>query len=275
MRQIPTLNLRIPLEDYILHYKFQLENTKDYRLNIKEKDNQEIKTEKLFKFYFFNTNNIDSLHNSYFYLASPKDFNDPFDCQNHQEELMQKKYPIRKDIFDNLGVSCFTRNSQNPSMWDRYTDKYSGYCIKFKNINLFDRTKIDIRSNVAYTSKYFNIEWYYQEIFKEIDHQKISENSKNDMKFIITIGHKYCQKSTDWKNEEEYRIVSLRCKENLRKIYYDPSQIEELYLGYNMIEENKKIILDVIKAKGINPKIFVVKPSTIHRKLILEDCNSY
>ncbi|SCZ01494.1 DUF2971 domain-containing protein [Flavobacterium caeni] len=274
MTKIATLNLKIPLENYNFHYKFQLSNTKNCILDISE--NHHIsKSEELYKFYSFNSNNIDALQNSYFYLTSPREFNDPFDCQNNQEELIQKKYPIRKEIFDNLGVSCFTRNIQNPSMWNRYADDYSGYCIKFKNNHLIDQSEIDIRSNVAYTKEYYSIEYYYQNIFKEIDRQSIDESSKNDMKFIITIGHKYCQKSIEWKNEEEYRIVSLRCKENYRKIKYDKLMIEAIYLGHNMSEESRNHIVDELKSLNIKPMLFIVNPSSIYRKLNFESCNGY
>ena len=225
--------------------------------------------EYLYKFYASKSHSFESLYQKYFYLNSPDKFNDPFDCSSHQEETMQKKYPVRKEIYDNLGVACFSNNYKNPSMWDRYTNDYSGFCVKFKNHKLIDRSLIEIGCNVFYTKQHTSSQWFYEKIFDEINLQPIPESSKNDIKFALTIVHKYCQKSIEWQNEDEYRIVSMRCLENNRRLSFNPKCIEEVYLGYKMSEMHKEKIIEVLAQHSPNCKVFSVRPSNHQRELIL------
>lgn len=267
--KIPSLNLNIPIENYTLEYKFNLENTKNYLVNIIDNLNPlSIESECLFKFYTISDHSFDALENNYFYLTSPDKFNDPFDCLVHQEEEMQKKYPMRKEIYENLGATCFSNNLKNPSMWNRYTNDYSGFCIKFKKIKLVDRSLIEIGTNVFYTKKHLNPLWFYQNVFKEIDAQPIQNSSKSDMKFILTVVHKYCQKSYEWQNEEEYRFVSLRCLENSRKLNFNPQCVEEIYIGYKMSDTDKHRIINLMKKQYPDCKINLARPSSHSRELV-------
>lgn len=270
--KIPSLNLKIPLENYFLKYSFNLLNTKNYSLEVL--DNSDISannSDYLYKYYGSNDYSFDSLNKNYFYLNSPDKFNDPFDCAFHQEEIMQAKYPVRRDIYNNLGVTCFSNNYKDPSMWNRYTNDYCGFCLKFKREKLVDRSLIEIGSKVFYTTKHLNSEWFYSTIFKKIDTQPITESAKNDIKFALSIVHKYCQKSIEWKSENEYRIVSLRCIENNRQLQFNPECLEEIYLGYKMSEVNRDIIVKLVHRHYPKCKIFSVKPSNHRRELVFLD----
>lgn len=272
----PSLNFELTVEDYSLSYSFNLKNTRNYCLDVRRNlGGNNLKNEYLYKFYASNEFSFESLCDGYFYLNSPDKFNDPFDCSVHQEETMQKKYPMRKNIYENLGVSCFTNNFKNPSMWDRYTSDYSGFCAKFKKDQLVDRSQIEIGTNVFYTNQHYNSLWFYTKFFEQIDNEPLSESAKNDIKFVVTIVHKYGQKSIEWQNEDEYRIISLRCLENERQLKFKYENLEELYLGYKMTELNKEIIFEIVRKYCPNCNVFTVKPSNHKRELILENCNSY
>ncbi|MEQ1734500.1 MAG: hypothetical protein ABL940_12560, partial [Bacteroidia bacterium] len=80
---------------------------------------------RLFKYYFLNLHNIDCFLRSYFYLANPGDFNDPFDCNIN---LIKDTFnfdtitTVKRNSFNNLGVCSFSENIDNHLMWAHYTN---------------------------------------------------------------------------------------------------------------------------------------------------------
>ena len=77
-------------------------------------------------------------------------------------------------------------------------------------------------------------------------------------------------KAADWKYEEEYRFTYLIGEENPtvedRKFYFPDGVIEEIILGLNIAEPDKREIIDTALKKQV--PIFQVKKK--YRAFILE-----
>lgn len=158
------------------------------------------------------------LENNCLWFSSPKEFNDPFDCQitpntdNTEEEILdyiRKKIgqpslyeksinypnlvPLWKKamnvsfpkIVNEKGVCCFSSNEKNLLMWSHYSDSHKGVCIKFDMLN--DPRFFLQASKVNYREDY-----------------PIYNHLKNRNKLIDYI---LLSKSKDWSYENEIRII--------------------------------------------------------------------
>lgn len=209
--------------------------------------------------------------------TQPIDLNDPFEClpkkPSEKEfkdvikkvfELLHKKgIPLNENaeilelekiyneayqnVNNDIGILSLTKNWNNTLMWSHYTNSHKGFCVGFdpkdeyfQNFLSSDQKKSKIIMEVVYSDKRV-------EIPMEFDKKKL------EFEPFIT-------KSTDWKYEEEVRIISTLNMSD-KKINSNPVQIhlfkvphkaiKEIVAGANMDKENE----DLIKAFCTKNKI--------------------
>ena len=104
-------------------------------------------TEKLYKFYALNLNNIDALYRNYFYLSNPGNFNDPFDCNlNLIDDIgsLDELETVSRNSYTNVGICAFSETIDNHLMWAHYTNNYNGFALEFKGNSIEAKLRRDV-----------------------------------------------------------------------------------------------------------------------------------
>lgn len=123
-------------------------------------------------------------------------------------------------IRNNLGICCFSNNSNNALMWSHYADKHNGLCLGFK----------------FQPADYFFI--MYVKYIKAIKKLKIWDS---EGKIIINWAF---TKSHLWKYEEEIRAVYM--KQN-GIFHYNHDCLEEIYYGLRTNKDEIENIEQILK----------------------------
>ena len=121
------------------------------------------------------------------------------------------------------GIYSMCKRWDNMSMWAKYANNYTGYCLEFKNSGLF---------SAAY-------EVYYSD--EEITQDFTNLDELNCYFFFY--------KKSEWSNEEEVRIVTPSHIQN--PISFDPTLLSQVILGYKISTKDKSQIIQWTKKRSI------------------------
>lgn len=247
------------------------------------------------KYYALSKYSVDALRNGYLYFSHPLSLNDPFDscrqmisldkfsrrqfvklfCNNNQkglpnshftseelEKIINDEYENNKEylvdrsltqfwnlIFKDWGILSLSDAELDNQMWAYYCN-HSGFLIKY-HTNIFDSNNVMGPFPINYTHAYKTI--HPRSIKIEIENLLYATNVK-----AIT-----------WKHEKEWRYLvnspnmsipgysSAILDPNKRKINYDISRIDSIFLGY-------KFFLNNIAPKqiGNGKRLFIFDPTT-------------
>lgn len=173
-----------------------------------------------------------------------------------QKEHPQKISEIMKNNFYKIvcnqsGILCLTKNINSIIMWSHYANSHKGFCVGFKTSKIIEL--ID-----CFRSKYLKLydldKVDYKKEYPKIDKFTLSGNEIN--KIPLTI------KSSEWTYEEEYRLILITqegyivIEKSDRNIVFGNDLFDSIYLGYKM-EKNIKIeIIEIIKEKQSDIKIY-------------------
>ncbi len=226
------------------------------------------------------------LHNE-IYLASPKDFNDPFDCkiprnfqalnteeiESFKEDLANEQRPkysgtdiefrrIRKDL-DN-------RMEDIEKFQNEYEDKYFNQMDAYYGILSLSRIYNGILLWAHYGSNHtgFCVGFWeeklrlfyprlnrtgcviYKSKFPELK-PKIEKDKEEQLNRIHT---QTTTKSLEWKNEKEYRLIKAFKKPPLpfqRCVNIPDEVFSDVTLGINISQEDKEEIIQICRKKRI------------------------
>ena len=215
----------------------------------------------------------DYLLDSFFWLSSPADLNDPFDMSAYvtlgqdihklrkkSDELIRRHNPtanwktrrkivsdmmcnpekqqsLTKSAFENnikkIGVLCFSEEDLNLLMWSHYADHHKGLVLQF-DIAHDVRTMLRI-NKVDYSNEYPLIDWSEPTIEGAL------------LKTVM-------RKHEGWLYEREWRMIIP----NGAKTYleFNPEAITRLIFGCRADIELKKKILNILQrraAKNLSP----------------------
>lgn len=242
------------------HVEFN-ESTKDYDFFFK-KELIPNKIKSLFKYYNSNLNSIDSLLNSYFYLANPSSFNDPFDSnKNLVVDIDSKDSEIKKNNYDDIGICSFCEDINHPIMWAHYTNNYRGFAVEFDTENF----KLQIEKNQFKGSEITDGYQIAKVIYVNYI-VPIQKAFKFHKRYLFATKGKY------WQVENEWRIIGeLNSTQRInRKLYFNPKIVKNIYLGFNLCNEDEtavNLIATICQIKYPKAEIFIVGPDS--KKLIL------
>jgi hypothetical protein len=68
-------------------------------------------------------------------VAEFSELNDPFELLSVElvnRAARQRFTAWRRDVLENYGVLCFSRNWKNPVLWSHYADRHRGMCLGFE-----------------------------------------------------------------------------------------------------------------------------------------------
>jgi hypothetical protein len=216
-------------------HSFKIGSSYEVKLNDKTKDydyyNNDLiiptKINKLYKFMSFNNNTIASLLQSYFWLANPASFNDPFDCNKNLIVDYSKGTDDdtikAQNHFNDIGVTSFVESMNSPLMWAHYANNYNGIVLELDSSKLHLN---NIKRNQEYHKTYELRKVIYPDYIAPL--QTAFEFAKTVM---------FTAKLEPWKYEQEWRIISSTA-DDLRYLMFDPNIVKRIYMGYNLFLNN-------------------------------------
>ena len=206
------------------------------------------------------------------YFSRPKELNDPLDSQvrlsydgtdKQWKDFLYEWYrrnephtPIEQVCYkvnrcmenvndiDNLlshsylgqmGVYCMSAINNDILMWSHYASGHTGFCLQFDANNEFF-----VRSEKINYSKEYPIVNFFTNTQEE--------------KYQATL----LTKSYDWAYEEEWRIIDHTTGHGLK--YFPEKALLGVIIGFRMLEENKKKIMDWCSKRISEPTIYTTKP---------------
>lgn len=207
--------------------------------------------DKLFKFYDTNLNNVAALHESYFWLSNPSDFNDPFDCNlnliEYEDDTLRTANPsMKRNNIANIGLTCFTTIIDEPLLWAHYAKNYSGFVLEFNPQTI----RIQKRVNKKFS---LNPVLYFDTFIK------VKNTDAYSMEYFLTA------KSDRWEYEKEWRFIStIEIKNNIdRIVFYQPITVKAIYIGHRLFEEQESVfnlIESIFTSKYPNKPVYIVHP---------------
>jgi hypothetical protein len=224
----------------------------------------------IYKYLSVKDETFKGLEDNTVWMASPKTFNDPYDCtftatQNlaaeQFKETVRAKLSIKKIKFDNdrisqyvenavqslanfrhtMKTSCFSAVNDSLLMWAHYARSHQGCCIEYDIEPL--RPTDPIRRNlypVIYSNDLFDLTSYVVSLAASED-----ENF-NHVLPLLSVLHK----SDDWSYEKEWRLVRF-----YPGIFLDKTQAvprpSKLFLGSRTSGLDKDKIVATCSKHGI------------------------
>lgn len=227
------------------------------------------------------------IHNK-LYFASPKDFNDPFDCslymkfsgskkkvKKHLEKVILQPQvenidnEIKKSFDDFVDVNWKQIDPNNPNNLDEmlnnqrmFIENSGIFCLteKYDNILMWSH----------YSSKHsgFCVEYDFSKLNGDI----VSFNIKNDLilhlesvkyskNYPILSGYKdedmiraLFTKSSDWKYEKEWRIFYFNGAKN--KMPLSTTTVTSIYLGINIHDEKMEMVKELLRRRSSRINLF-------------------
>ncbi len=162
-------------------------------------------------------------------------------CYEQQNSGIFEKGTYWKNQYDNFvekvnntfGILSLTTKNSNLLMWSHYANSHRGFCIGFNTEKLFKLTRGTI-GPVIYDNKMPFVPLFDREI-------------EGITKLLNT-------KSKEWEYEDEYRMVkSLSANKTFE---FEENLIEEVILGLNMDDKNKTEVIDIVKQKFPETKLY-------------------
>ncbi len=240
----------------------------------------------LFKFCTFNTNSLQILVNNTLYFSSPRNLNDPLDCRfkvkinkpenftNETKKMIKEswfyndelKYKMKElygastekkeeflryliEYLQNIysGICCFSLTAENNLLWSHYADEAKGMCF------VFDKDKLLESIRESNNSK--------QDLLKDgkikyrgVRSAKVKLYKRGDI--IYSTDH-FFAKTSHWREEEEYRIISQIKEDNRffpmkplefnRYRLFDKKSLKYIFVGERMPKTHRDLIENICK----------------------------
>lgn len=172
------------------------------------------------------------------------------DASNASKEFGKLFDEINKKIngeFYYDRIFCLSEKNDNLLMWAHYSDNHKGAVIKLKCLH----------SDCVFSAAQ---EVIYSEDMPKLTIEDMTKEYFSSKPFVVKkiINEMLLTKSIDWKHESEWRVILL--KQNLNAEFdlrgISAEEIEAVYLGCKMSDENKKKIITIIKEKLQHVKVY-------------------
>ena len=215
------------IEDFIKSFEISAKKKK-------ENFNEEVI---YYRFRPINKNVIKELVLQIFFVANPKDFNDPYDC--HIIEQLEHEWGLIEnpllDMFKRFRIASFScdykskKTYKNILVWSHYADSHKGICIgyKFKE-GFFEKHKKSFVAKVNYK--------------ETIEYDPTKPLWESDLLL----------KYEDWQYENEHRLIYLSDEDNSEPLLLpmeDGIEIAEIIFGRDSEESERKMIYELFDKK--------------------------
>jgi hypothetical protein len=142
--------------------------------------------------------------------------------------------PIKAQISEKVGLTCFSKRIDNLLLWSHYADKHQGFCLEFDVTILLSKYPGTKLYKVEYPKTNKRISFGIVEIV----------SNPNLLERILT------RKAYLWQYEEEWRLF---CRTGGNECFgYDPTAISGVYFGEKMAYEHKEAIISILSTSTKN-----------------------
>lgn len=188
-------------------------------------------------------------------FSAPCEFNDPFDCcPTHLSELPDDAFPhavgnamnfgLQAALSKLVGVWCLTPHPDRMLMWSHYADQHRGVCVGFDTEVLARCTPVNDCGHLAFLP------------VRPVEYKE-DRPGADDLDAIFV-------KSSEWKYEDEYRIVSHRSQGVPAwgaGIWNIPAEaVVEIIFGARMLPEKVREIVKVVSEFRSNASLRIAVP---------------
>lgn len=204
--------------------------------------------QRLFLFRKCNEYTFKDLINNRLSLIRPNKLNDPFDClvfpwrEQLQDRCEEKKhvaslfksydyYRIRSFVLGNNKKPLYKDCVANKLMWSHYADEHKGICIQY------DFSENILQNNDNRQSRFMLVRYAKKD--ESID---VNKNT-------ISVHEGFATKSSDWKYENEVRLISYDISSQEDFTYLDldvDSKIKAVFFGLRCSEDSIQTIKKII-----------------------------
>jgi hypothetical protein len=177
----------------------------------------------LYKYHRINLNLLKSLQKKCNWYSRIKDLNDPYEMffkDNTESD-------IYNDLIKTFCVCSFSKNRNEILMWSHYADNHKGICLEWEVTGDWEHALIEI--------EYFDDITIIDSI-KRSNSGHLSLNVNTNAKFLK-------QKFSNWKYEDEVRVIRIEDDLNKKGIYGEyPGELSAIYFGKNSSEEDIELV---------------------------------
>ena|SRR5690348_1183758 len=141
-------------------------------------------------------------------------------------------------------VYSLSKRFDNLSLWAKYADGHTGYCLEFANDGpLFG-------------------ECVFEVVYGEYAPLDLNDSKSRDGRFLV-------YKRPEWSNEEEVRLI--RARASAPRVKIQPQWLTRLILGKNMSLDHRNQIREWAKQRS--PRLLVVDAvfDEVHQEMRLKD----
>jgi Protein of unknown function (DUF2971) len=230
------------------------------------------KPKSIFRYEGFNILSLQNLKAQSIYFASPKQFNDPYDCAitaalddtNTQDfELVRNRYMARFPEYSEPKSQLISMSDEEfKAMVLRVTSevlsKSKDQFLSKNGVSCFSENNDDLLMWAHYGGRYkgFCLEFdttyepfsklYKVKYVHEIPKIKIGSFYENEVELIRDL---YCTKSKSWEYEKEWRCIH----QNVQRFTYEAAALKAVYFGPDIEQESLEIICLILR--GQNPNV--------------------
>jgi hypothetical protein len=198
---------------------------------------------------------LNSLEKNYFWSSNFNDLNDPLENSINEDvfkkeitlldrifgKKSKKEFSRVKNSFENLlsqnlniGIYSLSKSFEEKLLWSYYANAHKGFCIEYD----LDKLLTDHVDKERYS---------FPVIYKK-SHPKVSLlDIPSISKSTNLVQKAFGTKSMEWEHEKEYRIVT----NEFGKHNYDYKAVKSIYFGLKMGENEKNLIIDRLRGRGI------------------------
>lgn len=184
--------------------------------------------------------------------------------------IIQTINDINKILREKNMVHCLTEDNNNDYMWNYYADMHKGFCIEYQfdnieNVDFESLENIQSLYMILYgDKKEYNIFSFFEQATKELildDKSKKLFHGDIQLEFFKQL----LTKKKEWEQQKEWRIIRTFNEKRL----YDFNFISAIYLGMEIDESNKNLLINIAKEKSI--KVYLQKYNTSRSKIVFEE----
>lgn len=182
--------------------------------------------------------------------------------QEQLNEMYSKSNMMTNAVLSDISIFCITESHDNLLMWSHYADNHKGGVVKLLPIKEVD-SPLTLAQRVNYSATIPSLSF--------LSMLKNSVEFRREVISAITL-----TKGKGWEYEKEWRIVSqLRDPRNKHEIIpFAKEEIDEVYLGCRISDENKNAIIDIVNMKYPWVSIYQAKQKRNEFSLIFEKINN-
>lgn len=177
---------------------------------------------------------------------------------------------LQKLFRTEIKMACLSENINSPLMWAHYADFHKGFALGYE----FDNNKISKCSNcidlkcderinanifpIIYSDNRFDVTEYAKWYIEQSVRKMMSINSEDEYSDKLIHYKIALHKSLEWEYEKEWRIIGSTSNKVFThsKCYPIRKKPISLYLGCQIPDEDKEILIKVARRQGLEIPIY-------------------